>query len=145
MLIVILPTKNLYSQNTLKIIKIIELDSSIIKTEFNKKLYYTISYNRFMISSFKSSMYDSNKGLLDYYRKKVNNDSLNISTIIKSSTFLLFNNEELKDTINIKNSLIQNQKTELLIKDNTIVKVKSRSFIKSLIIIGIVLKSFKII
>ena len=145
MLIVILPTKNLYSQNTLKIINIIEPDSSIIKTEFNKKLYYTISYNRFMISSYKSSMYDSNKGLLDYYKQKVNNDSLNISTIVKSNTLLIFDNKELKDTVNIKDKIIQNQKIDILTKENTIIKVKSTSLIKSLIIIGILLKSFKII
>lgn len=122
-----------------------ERDSSIIKVQFNKKLYYAINYHRFLVAGFKSSMYDSNKDLLNYYRTKVEEDSVKISAVLISNTNLILDNKTLKDSVATKNKIIQNDKLIILTKDNKILKTKLIILVESAIILFTVLKVLKIL
>ena len=127
----------MYSQNTLKVIEIIERDSSIIKTQFNNKPYYAISYSRFNISAFKASRYDSGITLIPFYRKQIESDSLVIMKLTKDNTNLIFDNKYLKVTLFTKNRTIDTRNTEIVILKSEKEVIKSKSYVKSVIIIGL--------
>lgn len=130
----------MYSQNTLKIIEIIEKDSSIIKTQFNNKPYYAISYSRFNVSAFKASRYDSGITLIPFYKKQIENDSLVIIKLTKNNTNLMFDNKYLKDTLFTKNRTIDKKDTEIVILKSEKEVIKSKSYVKSVIIVGLLVE-----